>query len=221
MNSGIYSIINIINGDMYIGSSSCLSKRYSGHLTLLRNKKHHSQHLQRAWDKYKSQSFVFVVLLKCNTSILLQTELEYFNIYNPKYNIAKFPASPMLGRKHNKKTIQKMKNRVVPKGNKHHNYGKKLTKEHIKKIIKSREGYTHSQKTKTKMRKTAKKLNRYKDLLKSIEKNKRKVIDSIGNIFNSMLECSKYHNISIQTVCDILKGRHSKTRKGVSFKYYE
>lgn len=221
MISSIYAIINTINGDMYIGSSTHTYKRYKAHQRLLKKQQHHSIHLQRAWNKYKEESFVFVVLLECESNFLLKKELEFFNIYKPKYNVAKIPASPMKGRKHKNKTIEKMKNRIVAKGEKHHNYGKKLNKEHIDKILKSREGYTHSQKTKNKMRDTANKLNRYKDLIKAIEKNKRKVIDSDGKIFDSMVECSKHHEVSIQTVCDILKGRHYKTRKGISFKYYE
>ena len=80
---------------------------------------------------------------------------------------------------------------------------------------------THINLLKNKIKESAIKLDRYKDLLPAIEKNKKKVIDSNGNVFNSMLECSRFHNVSIQTVCDILKGRHFKTRKGISFKYYE
>lgn len=221
MNSGIYAIINILNGDMYIGSSIHLYKRYLTHQRLLRKQKHHSIHMQRAWNKYKECAFVFVILLKCEPCFVLEKELEFFKIYKPKYNIAKSPASPMKGRKHKKKTIQKMKNRIVPKGENHYNYGKKLTKEHIAKILKSREGYTHSKKTKEKMKDTANRLNRYKDLIVGIEKNKKKILDSNGNLFNSIVECSKFHKISPATVCDILKGRHKKTRNGIYFKYYE
>lgn len=38
--------------------------------------------------------------------------------------------------------------------------------------------------------------------------------------FNKLRK-NKHHGCSVPTICYILKGRHSKTRKGVSFKYYE
>lgn len=66
---------------------------------------------------------------------------------------------------------------------------------------------------------TNKKLSRFKDLIDSVEKKKRNIEDNLGNMFNSLSEASKFHKISVQTVCYILKGRHSKTRNGIIFKY--
>ena len=47
--SGIYMIYNTINNKIYIGSSVDIIKRMDSHLSYLRNGKHHSVHLQRAW----------------------------------------------------------------------------------------------------------------------------------------------------------------------------
>lgn len=61
----------------------------------------------------------------------------------------------------------------------------------------------------------------HKYLTSHIQQCQRQIVDSNGKIFDSLVKCSKFHKISVQTVCDILKGRHSKTRKGISFEYFE
>lgn len=60
--SGIYVIANAITGKVYVGSASFLRSRQRTHLRLLRKGKHHSQKLQRSWDKYGHEAFVFVVV---------------------------------------------------------------------------------------------------------------------------------------------------------------
>lgn len=85
--------------------------------------------------------------------------------------------------------------------------------------LKSRAGYRHSEKTKQKMRKASIRINNYKHLIANMHKIRKKIKDNKGNIFESLTSASKFHNISSQTVCDILKLRHSKTRKGIIFYY--
>lgn len=62
MESGIYQIRNIINKEIYIGSSINLEKRKSVHFSLLRSGKHHSIKLQRAFNKYGKENFKFEIL---------------------------------------------------------------------------------------------------------------------------------------------------------------
>lgn len=92
--SGIYKIENKTNGKIYIGSSKNIENRWKQHKTLLKVGKHHSRHLQYAWDKYGEDSFSFCILEE-----VLQPE-ELFNreqywmdklqSYNPEngYNIS-------------------------------------------------------------------------------------------------------------------------------------
>ena len=68
------------------------------------------------------------------------------------------------------------------------------------------------------MSETSKRLNSISRIDRS--KQMRKIKDNKSNIFNSLKECAKFWNISIATVCDILKDRHGQTRKGIKF-YYE
>lgn len=219
MNPGIYKIQNTINGKFYIGSSLYIEKRFNLHRLLLNKNKHHSIILQRAWNKYKEHNFKFTIIKKCNKDNILKIEQYYINKLKPYYNVSKSAHSPMLGRKHSEKTKLKMKRRSFIGGKNHHLYGTKWTKKLRKKILKSRVGYKHSEETKLKMSKTAKRIGSSKRLNSYRKFQMKKVKDSKGNIFKSMVESAKYWNISVQTVCDILKGRHSKTRKGISFKY--
>ena len=62
MKSGIYRILNTINGKSYVGKSSNIASRWSGHRRSLRKGQHHSNHLQKAWDKYGEGAFVFEIL---------------------------------------------------------------------------------------------------------------------------------------------------------------
>lgn len=59
---GIYSITNMVNNKVYVGSSINISKRWSGHKTSLRSRTHHSSILQSSWNKYGEQSFLFSII---------------------------------------------------------------------------------------------------------------------------------------------------------------
>ena len=50
--SGIYFIKNIVNNQVYIGSSSNIYQRYLCHRGRLLNNKHHNKHLQYSINKY-------------------------------------------------------------------------------------------------------------------------------------------------------------------------
>lgn len=65
MNSGVYNIINKINGDLYIGSSNQLNTRKTTHFRNLRNGKNHCKILQRAFNKYGEENFEFIILEYC------------------------------------------------------------------------------------------------------------------------------------------------------------
>lgn len=217
MNSGVYIIFNSINNKFYIGSSFYLKKRFSAHILSLSKGQHHSEYLQRSWDKYGSKSFVFAVIELCEKDKCKEREQYYIDTYNPKYNICVDAIAVMAGRKHKPETLEKFKLR---KGSKWR-LGKKWTEHEREAILKARKesGYKHPEKTKEKMRQTALRKNRGADLIKSIEKMKKKVCDSQGNIFNSLVEAAKFWNMSVQAVCDVLKGRTKKTRNGITFSY--
>lgn len=47
--SGVYKIVNRVNGKYYVGSSNHILKRWTRHKNDLDNNKHRNIHLQRGW----------------------------------------------------------------------------------------------------------------------------------------------------------------------------
>src|SRR5580704_3526986 len=59
--SGIYSITHTASGRVYIGSSANAPKRVRFHMRNLFAGTHWNAHLQRAWDLYGEEAFLFTV----------------------------------------------------------------------------------------------------------------------------------------------------------------
>ena len=72
--SGIYQIRNFINGKIYIGSAVNLYRRKYEHLYDLSSSTHHNIHLQRAFDKYGEQNFVFEIIEFCEPDVRYEIE---------------------------------------------------------------------------------------------------------------------------------------------------
>lgn len=89
MQSGIYKILNWVNGKAYVGSATYLRKRLSDHKCSLQKDKHDNPYLQRAWNKYGEINFQFLILEYCSVDKLIEREQFYFDTLKPEYNIAK------------------------------------------------------------------------------------------------------------------------------------
>ena len=77
---GIYSIRNSKNGHIYVGSSSHLERRIKAHKRLLHRGKHHSIRLQRAWNLYGADVFLFEILeIVTDIELLLSKEQQYID----------------------------------------------------------------------------------------------------------------------------------------------
>lgn len=67
---GIYSITNIMTGEMYIGESLNIDKRINVHLKDLKSGKHHNYKLQQSWNEWTEEwgedVFQFEVIENCN-----------------------------------------------------------------------------------------------------------------------------------------------------------
>lgn len=96
---GLYQIVNVHTGKRYIGSSSALKKRLYDHIYHLRNNKHHCIHLQRAWNKYGKDNFIFKILVYTSLSEQLPTEQRLLESKEEFYNISIDATAPMKGRK--------------------------------------------------------------------------------------------------------------------------
>lgn len=63
--SGVYAIMNTLNNKKYIGSTHCFKTRFAEHRSQLRKGNHKNIHLQRAYNKYGENYFVFLILEEC------------------------------------------------------------------------------------------------------------------------------------------------------------
>jgi group I intron endonuclease len=93
---GIYNIVNLINGKVYIGSTRNFDERFSNHLIELRINNHGNKHLQNSFNKYGEENFIFKIVKVLNTdNDIERTSLEqkfineYLDKWNECFNIAK------------------------------------------------------------------------------------------------------------------------------------
>jgi group I intron endonuclease len=77
--SGIYQILCVPTGKIYIGSAVDLRARWSKHCDGLRRGKHRNVYLKSAWDKYGAECFEFTVLELVDRSNLLITEQRWID----------------------------------------------------------------------------------------------------------------------------------------------
>lgn len=86
---GIYIIENILNKDVYIGSTtSSFSQRFKEHMKGIRKGNHHSIILQNAFNKYGKDNFKFDILEYIDCPIECRNvERTWINIILPKYNM--------------------------------------------------------------------------------------------------------------------------------------
>ena len=82
--SGIYTILNKINGHRYIGQSKNVRTRLWQHKSLLKNNRHTYKTgelslLQKAWNKYGEDAFEFKIIEFCEIDKLNDKELNNIN----------------------------------------------------------------------------------------------------------------------------------------------
>jgi len=119
---GIYRIRNLQNQKSYVGQAALsFEKRFKEHRHFLRHGKHHSKHLQRAWDHYGEGGFAFEVIEEIRRGRL--SEEEFKTILSGKeqlhmdalqtidplfgYNVSPHAGS-QLGYRHNEESRRKM-----------------------------------------------------------------------------------------------------------------
>lgn len=111
--SGIYKITCTVNGRFYIGSSNNCSKRWGYHRRDLRGGKHHSIHLQRAWNKYGEAAFIFEIIETVDPQSLFDREQYWLDTLKP-FDERGFNNNPVAnrpdwtGHKHTLETRAKM-----------------------------------------------------------------------------------------------------------------
>lgn len=197
---GIYSFINTVNGNQYIGSAKDLNIRLLEHI---KNKKSNIA-LQRAFTKYGLDKFHFCIYEYfiyeskiISNKALTDLETNYISKFdfNTLYNF-KFIATSMLGYKHTEEAILKMKEYYKNKNN-HPMFGKTHTKETINLISKPDElnpmyGKNHNEETKNKISKS---MSKYPKGVGIYDLN-----SNLISKFNNNSDIAKYLGISKVTV---------------------
>ena len=111
--AGVYAIVNLINGNIYVGSgiSNNIATRLHKHLYGGSG----SKLVKSAVEKYGLSNFAFILLdivpgivTKEDNQSLLNLENHYINMLKPKYNIAP-QAGNTLGMKHTDETKHLMR----------------------------------------------------------------------------------------------------------------
>lgn len=83
--SGIYQIRNTKNNKVYIGQSKRITYRKSQHRRELKDGKHYNIYLQRSFDKYGEDAFVFEVLEYCHEDCLNERERYWIEKKESEY----------------------------------------------------------------------------------------------------------------------------------------
>ncbi len=102
--SGIYLIRCLANDKVYVGSAVVIARRWRLHRFNLGKGNHHSRYLQRAWNKYGADAFLWEVLEAVEPARLVEREqcyIDQFQSANPRHGFNSSPtAGSCLGIKH-------------------------------------------------------------------------------------------------------------------------
>ena len=86
MSAGIYKIENLIDANIYIGSTNNFKMRFKTHKSKLNLNNHPNIHLQRAWNLYKEQNFKFEEIIECEKDQLSLKEQHYLDLLYRGFN---------------------------------------------------------------------------------------------------------------------------------------
>jgi group I intron endonuclease len=112
--SGVYQIRNRNNGKVYIGSAICFKNRMKKHLCDLRSGKHHSQKLQRSWNKHGEVAFDFTVVETIADKSLLVVREQYWIDLTDAAGLSGYNANRVAGNGIGKKhTLQARANMSI------------------------------------------------------------------------------------------------------------
>lgn len=231
---GVYKIANKINGKIYVGSAKDFSERWNRHLRQLRKGKHHSKHLQRAYDKYGEDNFSFEIIEICSEEQRLEREQYYLDALLPfgdrGYNESKKATNCVLYGENN--------GMYGKRGENNPNFGRRNTEETKRKMSMAAKGKKKTESSKRKLSETRKKLFKegklqpYRPqwskedkerLSKEHSKSLLQIDKNTGEIlheFKNAIEAEEITGINKESIYKACQGK-SKTSGGFAWKYKE
>lgn len=178
---------------VYIGSTVNSDKRKYKHFWELKNNSHHNEHLQRVYNKHLNEKLIFEAIEEIEDCLELITQETYWYYYykdKEEYEVFNFNAPeipPMYGKK-----LTKEHKRKISKGNKGKNHGgkgKKLSENTKRKISKAMKGENNPNYNKHPSEETRKKMSKSQKGKKLTEEHKRKISEN-----HSRHTLGKYHS---------------------------
>jgi len=110
LNCGVYQIRNIVTNYCYDGQSIHLKERPKQHWRTLKNNKHKNTYLQRSYNKWGKEFFIFEILIYCVPEKLTYYEQLFYDInkaHGLSYNVRKCVNSNK-GMKHSDESCKRM-----------------------------------------------------------------------------------------------------------------
>lgn len=202
---GIYKIFNMVDGRYYVGSATIsFAKRETQHISDLAKNKHRNIHLQRAYNKYGHENFVFVIveILDLSDKEIILREQWHLD-QNADYNIATIAENSAKGRKMTPEQLAAHSERL--KGKSTWNKGIPFSEESKKKMSEAKKG---------------------KSLPKTINSRTRSraIKRSDGKLYLTVTEAAKDLNTSPNNILSCIarnkQGRNIKAC-GYKFEYLE
>ncbi len=143
---GIYCITCTVTSKFYIGSSINLHQRQYNHFRELQRNEHDNQYMQRAWNKYGSDAFIFEVLeLVLVPEMLTTREQHWLDTLKPFGNKG-FNMTPIAGSTLGRKFSPEAKEKIRIKA-----LGRKISEEARQNMAESHRGSKRSAETRAKM----------------------------------------------------------------------
>lgn len=235
--SGIYKIINKIDGKYYVGSSKNIFIRWTQHRRTLNKQIHKNLKLQHAWNKYGESNFEFIIIKECTSdrSELIDVEQGFLdaakNEQDKCYNLSFIAGSVEFTDDVRKKLSKKLKGRVAPNKGVPHSIETKI------KMSKAQTGSLHPMFGKSPSEETIKKLRAAKLGEKNnffgkthTEETKRAIREAHTNLSEedvsyirnypkyrgSGVELSKKFNMSTSNISSIRNGHLWKHLLGIT-----
>lgn len=198
--TGIYQIVNTVNGKKYIGSAVNLGKRKTNHFSKLEKETHPNSHLQSAYNKYGVGAFVFEELITVPSNWLIIVEQLFLDWLRPEYN-KRIIANSNLGLSPSAETRRKIGE--ASKGNTYA-LGRKHTDEERRKISLGNKGKTISAEQRRKLSISNMGNTSSKGRILSPEHKKRISAALMGNVNSLGSICSPENK---QKLSDLKKDR--------------
>lgn len=158
----IYTITNKITGEVYVGQTVNVGKRFYLHRRTLREDRHCNPYLQRSYNKYGSEAFAYLIVEECDNYDIANiiedrriTELRANRIQ--VYNLRQGGRNGKLSEEHKRKIgdANRGKKHTVEARRKMSAWqkGRKQSKETIRKRVAARSWYKPTPKHRQKMSK--------------------------------------------------------------------